>query len=192
MFRQNEVIRAQFSQRLAFLQGENFAYAERFKGVFLPDYRRSFVCTERCMKEPSPKRKRTLALQERAILFSVNVNACCPEYFSNEPSKVVWGQLVRAADSTSNNLVEADDGVSDADFLNKMGTALKEAKESRVALMKLRLGKLHNYHKTEQLELESEARQLSAIFATIIRNMEARLAREKAESLKLKLKLKSN
>jgi four helix bundle protein len=83
------------------------------------------------MKEPSPKRKRTLALQERAILFSVNVNGCCPECFSNQPSKVVWGQLVRAGDSTSNNLVEADDAVSDADFLNKMGTALKEAKESR-------------------------------------------------------------
>jgi hypothetical protein len=66
------------------------------------------------MKEPSPKRKRTLALQERAILFSVNVNGCCPEYFSNQPSKVVWGQLVRAGDSTSNNLVEADDAVSDA------------------------------------------------------------------------------
>jgi len=134
------------------------------------------------MKEPSAKRKRTLALHERAIQFSVNVNTCCPQCFSNEPSKVVWGQLVRAADSTSNNLVEADDGVSDADFLNKMGTALKEAKESRVALVKLRLGNLDNCHKTARLELESEARQLSAIFSTIIRNMEARLQREKEEA----------
>jgi len=133
------------------------------------------------MKEPSAKRKRTLALQERAILFSVNVNACCPEYFSNEPSKTVWRQLVRAADSTSNNLVEADDGVSDADFLNKMGTALKEAKESRTELVKLRLGNLDNYAKTAKLELESEAMQLCAIFATIIRNMEARLQREKEQ-----------
>lgn len=133
------------------------------------------------MKEPSAKRKRTLQLHERAILFSVNVNASCPKYFSDEPSKVVWGQLVRAADGTSNNLVEADDGVSDADFLNKMGTALKEAKESRTELVKLRLGKLDNYAQTARLGLESEATQLSAIFATIIRNMEARLAREKEE-----------
>ena len=100
------------------------------------------------MKEPSAKRKRTLQLHERAIQFSVNVNACCPKYFSDEPSKVVWGQLVRAADGTSNNLVEADDGVSDADFLNKMGTALKEAKESRTELVKLRLGKLDNHAQT--------------------------------------------
>lgn len=131
------------------------------------------------MKEPSEKRKRTLALQDRAIRFSVNVNSCCPDYFSSEPSRTVWKQLVRAADSTSNNLVEADDAVSDADFLNKMGTALKEAKESRTELVKLRLGNLDNYAKTAKLELESEATQLSAIFATIIRNMEARLEREK-------------
>ena len=47
-----------------------------------------------------------------------------PNTFRIVPSKTVWGQLVRAADSTSNNLVEADDAVSDADFLNKMGIAL--------------------------------------------------------------------
>ena len=134
------------------------------------------------MKEPSPKRQRTLALHERAIRFSVNVNACCPEHFSSIPSKTVWAQLVRAADSTSNNLVEADDAVSDADFLNKMGIALREAKESRIELMKLRLGNLDNYQKTAKLELESEATQLTAIFSTIIRKMEARLQREKEQS----------
>ena len=87
------------------------------------------------MKEPSEKR-RTLELHERAIRFSTNVNDCCPRHFANKPSEVVWDQLVRAADGTSSNLIEADDGVSDADFLNKMATALKEAKESRVELVK--------------------------------------------------------
>jgi four helix bundle protein len=138
------------------------------------------------MREPSDKRKRTLALQHRAIRFSVNVNSCCPDHFANEPARVVWSQLVRAADGTSSNLVEADDGVSDADFLNKMGTALKEAKESRTELVKLRMGNLQNYAKTAKLDLESEATQLSAIFATIIRNMEARLAREKEEARRRK------
>ena len=134
------------------------------------------------VKEPSEKRKRTLALQERAIRFSANVNSCCPEHFASVPSQTVWGQLVRAADGTSNNLVEADDAVSDADFLNKMGTALKEAKEARVELVKLRLGNLQNYPKTAKLDLESEATQLSAIFASIIRNMQARLQRERDEA----------
>jgi hypothetical protein len=65
---------------------------------------------------------------------------------------------------------------------SKIGTALKEAKESRVELVKLRLGNLQNYSMTAQLDLESEATQLSAIYASIIRNMEARLQREKDEA----------
>ena len=87
----------------------------------------------------------------------------------------MWGNLVRAADSTSNNLIEADDASSDADFLAKMRIALREAKESRVGLLKLRVGNLDHFAQTAQLELESEATQLSAIFAAIIRNMCARL-----------------
>src|SRR5262245_16312460 len=97
------------------------------------------------MKEPSEKRKRTLALHDRAIRFSAKVNACCPTHFSKLPGKVIWEQLVRAGDSTSNNLIEGDDASSDADFLSKMGIALREAKESRALLIKLRLGNLDNF-----------------------------------------------
>ena len=130
------------------------------------------------MKEPSAKRKRTLALHDRALKFSVAVNACCPQQFMNLPSKVVWNQLVRAADSTSNNLIEADDATSDADFLSKMGLALREVKESRAALIKLRLGDLDHFQKIVERNLESEATQLAAIFATIILNMKLRLGEE--------------
>lgn len=127
------------------------------------------------MKEPSAKRQRTIALQERAIRFSTGVNSCCPPQFSNLPSKVVWNQLVRSADSVSNNLIEADSASSEADFLNKIGIALREAKESRASLTKLRLGGLDGYTKTADLKLESEADQLAAIFSTIILNMRLRL-----------------
>ena len=131
------------------------------------------------MKEPSTKRKRTLALHDRAVRFSAGINACCPIQFSTFPSKVVWEQLVRAADSTSNNLVEADDASSDADFLSKMGIALREVKESRAALIKVRLGNLDHYQMTAERNLESEAGQLAAIFATIILNMRIRLDEER-------------
>jgi len=63
----------------------------------------------------------------------------------------------------------------DADFLSKMGIALREVKESRAALIKLRLGNLDHVQKTVDRELESEATQLAAIFATIILNMRLRL-----------------
>ena len=94
------------------------------------------------MKPPSEKRKRTLALQDRANTFSVGVNACCPERPPNIPSRTVWEQLVAAADSVSNNLVEADAASSTADFINKIQLTLREAKESRVCLAKIRLVRL--------------------------------------------------
>ena len=98
------------------------------------------------------------------------------------PAETVWGQLIRAADSTSNNLVEADNGSSDADFLSKMRIALREAKESRACLVKIRLGSLTNAARVIELGLEQEADELAAIFATIIKNMERRLEREQTDA----------
>jgi four helix bundle protein len=128
------------------------------------------------MKEPSDARKRTLALQERALRFATGVNRACPEQFTNLPSATVWRQLVRAADSVSNNLVEADDASSTADFLHKIRLTLRETKESRLCLAKLRLAKLDGWDKMAQLE--DEAVQLSAIFATIAIKVAARLERD--------------
>jgi hypothetical protein len=71
------------------------------------------------MTEPSDKRKRTLALQDRALRFTDAVNRSCPQYFSNKPSTTAWNQLVRAADGTANNLIEADGASSDADKKKK-------------------------------------------------------------------------
>ena len=86
---------------------------------------------------------------------------------------------MRAADSVSNNLIEADDATSEADFLSKMGIALREVKESRAALIKLRLGNLDHSQLTAERGLESEAGQLAAIFATIILNMRLRIEEER-------------
>ena len=130
------------------------------------------------MKEHSAKRQRTLALHDRALRFSNAVNISCPNHFSNLPSRRVWDQLIRAADGTSNNLIEADDASSDADFLSKMGIALREAKESRAALIKIRMGGLDHHRIVDDRGLESEAGQLAAIYAAIIRNMRLRLDEE--------------
>jgi four helix bundle protein len=133
------------------------------------------------MKEPSESRKRILALHDRAIRFSNNINQSYPDGSINHPSRVVWDQLVRAGDGVSNNLVEADAASSDADFLNKMRIALREAKESKACLAKIRMGPLANATCIAGLGLEQEADELSAIYATIIMNMAKRLAREKQD-----------
>ena len=133
------------------------------------------------MKEPSDARKRKLALQARAIRFSNQINQTYPNGPMNYPSEVVWEQLVRAGDSASNNLVEAGDGGSDADFLHKMRTALREARESKTCLAKIRMAPLANAGRIKELGLEQEADELCAIFSTIITNMEKRLSREKED-----------
>ena len=133
------------------------------------------------MHELSPQRKRTLALHERALRFSNDVNISCPKSFSDIPSRRVWDQLVRASDGSSNNLIEADDASSDPDFLSKMGIALREMKESRAALIKIRMGSLDHYQLTADRGLESEAGQLASIYAAIIRNMRLRLERQAEE-----------
>ena len=97
----------------------------------------------------------------------------------NYPSQVVWEQLVRAADSASNNLCEVDNGSSDADFLNKMRTALREAKESKACLQKIDRGALHNAARVRELGLAQEADELCAIFSAIVTNMEKRLAQSR-------------
>ena len=85
----------------------------------------------------------------------------------------------RRSSSTENVRSSSGCGTSsDADFLHKLSLALREAKESRVALMKIRIGNLDNCQKIAGLNLESEASQLSAIFASIILNMRLRLEEE--------------
>jgi four helix bundle protein len=99
---------------------------------------RRIACSFFGMKRISEARKRTLAPQQRALRFSTGVNVNCPKHFTSIPSETVWRQLVRAADSVSNNLCEADDAASTADFIHKIRLTLREAKESRVCLEKLR------------------------------------------------------
>jgi four helix bundle protein len=128
------------------------------------------------MNPPSEARNRTLALQERALRFSTGVNTACPSEFANIPSATIWRQLVRAADSVSNNLMEADDASSTADFLYKIQLTLREAKESRLCLAKLRLSGLDGGG--HLANLEAEATELSAIFAAIALKVAGRLERE--------------
>ena len=83
-----------------------------------------------------------------------------------------------------------------------MGIALREAKESRAALIKIRLGNLDHFQSTTDCELESEASQRAAIFATIYpehaqfdltKNAVARVAKAavNVERDELKLKLET-
>ncbi len=95
----------------------------------------------------------------------------------DEPSRVIWRQLVRAAPSASGNLEEADEASSDADFVFKMKIATREMKESRRWLRFIAACALAHHEKLGHLE--DEARQLASIFATIVVNTKMRIEADK-------------
>jgi four helix bundle protein len=77
----------------------------------------------------------------------------------------VWRQLIRAAPSASGNLEEADEAFTDHDFLYRIKVVLRETTESRRWLRFIQRFKLARHDRVAPLE--DEARQLTAIFATI-------------------------
>jgi four helix bundle protein len=132
------------------------------------------------MKQLSPERKRTLQLQERVFSFAKAVINACPRGSVDIASRELWRQLVRSAPSASQNLEEADEASSTADFIAKMKIALREAKESRRWLRFITDCQLANGQKAAGLC--DEARQISAIFATIVINTKRRVERENKKS----------
>lgn len=129
------------------------------------------------MKAPSPARQKTLALQRRALTFRTGVNLTRPQRFTNIPSETVWRQLVRAADSVSNSLTDAGEAASGPDFAHKIKLTLRETRESRTCLEKIRLAKLDRFEAIAKLE--REAGELCALFATIAVTVSHPLGREK-------------
>ena len=122
--------------------------------------------------DPSPAQARILALQERTFEFACAViKAYPPRGVLDEPSRIIWRELVKAAGSSTFNLEEADAASSDADFLAKMRIALREAKEARVAIRIIVRCKLAGY--ATVAGYEDEAKQLALIFGKIIVNKKA-------------------
>ena len=129
-------------------------------------------------KPISAERLRTLQLQNRVFQFATCVVGHCPHTVPHLAAREIWSHLVAAAVSTSNNLEEADEASSDADFVAKMKIALREVKEARRCMKFVMVCRLANGELLS--DLEDEARQLAAIFATIIINTKRRLERERA------------
>ena len=115
----------------------------------------------------TPSRQRIVALHQRSFDFTCRVvNAYPKTHRIDDASKVIWYQLLKAAASATFNLEEAVAASSNLDFIAKMRIALREVKESRVALRLILQCQLAGSKSTEGLEIE--AGELAAIFATII------------------------
>ena len=131
--------------------------------------------------QPSYQRQRTLALQQRSFTLSCNVIKAYPrQQRLDDASRVVWRQLIRAVTSSTFNLEEADAASSDADFLSKMRIALREAKETRVAIRLVTACRLTGA--VEVGKYEDEANQMASIFSAIVQNKKASMASKRSRS----------
>ena len=124
--------------------------------------------------EPSPERARTLALQERAFRFTCTIIRAYPRRRNlDDPSRIVWRELVKSATSSTFNLEEADGATSDHDFVAKMRISAREAKEARVAIRVIAACALEGA--TEVGKHLDEANQLASIYSAIVRNKKANM-----------------
>lgn len=132
------------------------------------------------MDQQPTHRQKILALHQRAFELTCGVVKAYPKKtYMDEPSRIVWRELVKSITSTTFNFEEADAASSDADFLAKMRIALREVKEANAAIRVIVACELAG-HRTVKA-YEDESRQLGLIFAKII-------VTKKANMKKLKIK----
>ena len=80
-------------------------------------------------------------------------------------------QLIRASGSTAANYIEANEAISDKDFIFRIRICRKEVKESRLWLKLTEPGKEKKVQE-EQIYLVGEATELLKIFTSIINKKE--------------------
>ena len=113
-------------------------------------------------------------ITERAFDFAVRVVSLC-EFLDGERgvARVLMPQILRAGTSVVANLEEAQAGQSKADFISKMGIALKEARESHVRLRILAVASVVSEEKLNPLIREADElkRIIGAILVSAKRNV---------------------
>jgi four helix bundle protein len=172
----SEQLKVKKEKKMRTVQGseaEESATPQRLSLISWREVERSGVCFGMGMAQD---RERILALHQRSFDFTCGVIDAYPKRPGvDDPSRLIWRQLIKAASSATFNLEEADAASSDNDFLAKMRIALREAKESHVGIRIVVRCQLAGW---QQLQgFQDEARQLAAIFGKIIVNKKASMKR---------------
>jgi four helix bundle protein len=106
-------------------------------------------------------------LEERTAKFGESVIDFCRQVPEDSVTRSLISQVVRSGTSVGANYCEADDAVSRKEFMNKIGTCKKEAKETKFWLRML--VKAVPKMRGRAIPLWQEAKELLLIFAAIHR-----------------------
>jgi four helix bundle protein len=123
--------------------------------------------------------KKKYNIYDRSLEFAVK-SAELINFIPKTPAFYVYSkQLLRASASIGANVEEADGALTKKDFINKMGIARREARESRhwllliekTGLIKQALGR------KELQKLICEAKELLLILSSIINNTKRKISK---------------
>ena len=121
------------------------------------------VLREEGAAEPKP----VYDLEERTARFGEAVILFAKKIPQSPVNNRLIDQLVGAATSVGANYCEADDGVSRKDFMNRIGTCRKEARETKFCLRMVVTSETSL--KPQARALWREAHELHLIFSKIFR-----------------------
>jgi four helix bundle protein len=121
---------------------------------------------------PMSNEHRKIDIQERCLKFAARTALFVDNLPQKQSAREYGKQLIRASASVGSNMEEADGALSKKDFVNKVGIARKESRESRYWLKLIKQVSLVSGEPSEK-ELEwllNESDELRLILSSIIKN----------------------
>jgi four helix bundle protein len=110
-------------------------------------------------------------LENRLVTFAVAISNLVMSISNTMSGKYIAGQLIRSGLSPALNYGEAKSAESSNDFIHKMKIALKELRETFIALKILQKSKIQKHDKLT-LDCLSECNELISIFVKSIQTAE--------------------
>src|SRR5687767_5792371 len=105
-------------------------------------------------------------LEERTTAFARDVRDFVRLLPSTRANVIYFDQLLRAASSVGANYIEGNDAIGRGDFLVKVKTSRREAREARYWLRLLEVGDNQQFIQNREMLID-EAGQLVKILSTI-------------------------
>lgn len=107
-------------------------------------------------------------IMDKSFEFAISIVSLYKDITINNKEFIMSKQLLRAGTSIGANVREAVCAVSKADFKNKLGIALKEAKETEYWIQLLKATNFTSKEETDDLEISCN--EICKILGSIIIN----------------------
>ena len=114
------------------------------------------------------EKNRKFDLEERTSRFAQRVRDFCLKLPKNQANHEFVPQLIRSGSSPGANYIEANEGIGGKDFIMKIKTCRREAKESGYWL-NLVMTDGSTIAEEERAALKQEAREFVLIFTAILK-----------------------